>query len=116
VKALLLEPKFELVSALGHISLVEDDHDCLKAIMDYYDQYKMLIPLIEVAITNEIDRTSKSPTLFRDSSLATKLLSLYFFDGTGLPYLKHTVQPVLDVILSSDENLEVDPKKVGACV
>jgi len=116
VKSLLLDPKYEIVSALGQIALMEDDHDSLKAIIDYFDQYQMLIPLIEVAITNEIERTSKSPTLFRDSSLATKLLSLYFFDGIGLPYLKHTVQPILDVILSSDENLEVDPTKAERSV
>jgi len=69
--------------------------------------------LLKWAVSQEILNTTSSATLFRGSSIATKLLYFHFFDRTGIEYLKKTVlRTILTGVTSCNYCLEVDPSKI----
>ncbi|KAJ3124569.1 Ras GTPase activating protein ira2 [Physocladia obscura] len=101
----------EIALALGSISDVEDIAPILVSVFETKGQ---LLKLITAAIEGEVDRTDFAPDLFRQNSMATRLLTV-FSKAYGKDYLIDAIKPVLDELLDikkSNLSFEIDPNRI----
>ncbi|KAJ3130815.1 Neurofibromin 1 [Physocladia obscura] len=100
----------DIALALGSISDVEDIAPILLSV---FETRGNLLKLITAAIEGEVDRTDFAPDLFRQNSMATRLLTV-FSKSYGKEYLVNAIKPVLDELLDIKSNLsfEIDPKRI----
>eukprot|EP01104_Vermistella_antarctica_P014857 TRINITY_DN4749_c0_g2_i1.p1 TRINITY_DN4749_c0_g2~~TRINITY_DN4749_c0_g2_i1.p1 ORF type:complete len:924 (-),score=223.20 TRINITY_DN4749_c0_g2_i1:464-3235(-) len=96
-----------------HVVVDVDSQKLGRAVIHYYAYYDELAPLLNTAISCEVARTSQSQELFRCESVATRLLSQFFFDQQGIHYLRQVLRPLLDTICNCRHSLEVDPSRAG---
>jgi len=108
---LLLDDSFDAVATICEQDLMEDDDQLMKAVLAFFDNHNRIIPLLKWALSQEIKSTSNQGTLFREISIATRLLSVYFFDKVGIEYLHSVLSPLVSDIYSQRETFEVDPNK-----
>ena len=103
--------KFDLlVSVIGAVSVIEADQ-LISSVVNVFQRNKKMKPLWEYMITEEIKVAVDTGTLFRSTSLASKLMKFYS-NMIGLKYLSRFVKPcILDVICSKN-GFEIDPNKV----
>ena len=99
--------------ALSRLILVHhQDEETGRLLLRYCGSKNCLISLMKTAINKEISTTPSSEVLFREESVATKLMSaLFFSQWGGSEYLHQVVRPTLQSIakslFSTDEvNLE----------
>ncbi|XP_077995563.1 rasGAP-activating-like protein 1 isoform X2 [Glandiceps talaboti] len=71
----------------------------------------MVLPFLDVLITQEVIRAKDTNTLFRGNTLATKSVD-QFMKVIGMPYLHETLGPVIDKIFNERKLLELDPDKL----
>jgi len=67
--------------------------------------------LLKSLTDHEIDSTDNPDIIFRGNSLATKSVDLYM-KLVGIPYLSHTIGPLIKKIYSSKKSCEIDPTKL----
>ncbi|ORY52851.1 hypothetical protein BCR33DRAFT_845142 [Rhizoclosmatium globosum] len=97
--------------AMGGISDVEDVAGILLSVFETRGEFSRLMT---AAIQVEVDRTDYAPNLFRQNSMATRLLTVYS-KKYGNEYLVNAIKPVLDELLVIRANLsfEIDPNKIA---
>ncbi|KAG9243047.1 hypothetical protein BJ878DRAFT_481460 [Calycina marina] len=85
------------------------------SLLNIFDSRGLGFVLLEALIEHEIDETENEAELLRRSCVATKMLSVYA-KWKGAVYLKATLQTVLDrlVLTSKDLDLELDPARTGS--
>jgi hypothetical protein len=98
-----LEPKFRILTALCRLVLVQhEDEETGRLLLRYCGAKNCLVSLIKTAITMEVKSTASFEVLFREESIATKLMSsLFFSQWGGNLYLLKVVQPIVDSITKS---------------
>ncbi|KAJ3209839.1 Ras GTPase activating protein ira2 [Entophlyctis luteolus] len=97
--------------AMGGISDTEDVAGLLLSVFETKGQF---LRLLTAAVQAEIDRTDYAPNLFRQDSMATRLLSV-FSKKYGMEYLMNAITPVLDELIDIKSSLsfEIDPDKLA---
>jgi len=110
----LLEPNFAAVAALCDIAGVdEDEDDFSKSLIAFFDAHNKITPLLKWATTREICFTTSQATLFRQMSMATRLMSAYLFSKPGLLFLREMVGPLVQSVCAVKHSLEIDPSKAA---
>ncbi|KAK3397174.1 putative RasGAP group protein [Sordaria brevicollis] len=102
-----------LAMAMGAVCPSHEVDELTIALLSIYESRGQSFVLLEALIKQEIEETENESELLRRSCVATKMLSIYAkWKGTG--YLKATLQKVLDRLMqtSKDLNLELDPTRV----
>jgi hypothetical protein len=69
------------------------------------------LSLLRLAIKNEVDKTPVLSTLFRQNSMASKMLTT-FSRLVSKNYLVSILSPCISKVVEAGENLEVDPSKL----
>lgn len=102
-----------LAMAMGAVCPSHEVDELTIALLSIYESRGQSFVLLEALIKQEIEETENESELLRRSCVATKMLSIYAkWKGAG--YLKATLQKVLDRLMqtSKDLNLELDPTRV----
>eukprot|EP01130_Rhizamoeba_saxonica_P013728 TRINITY_DN5897_c0_g1_i2.p1 TRINITY_DN5897_c0_g1~~TRINITY_DN5897_c0_g1_i2.p1 ORF type:complete len:447 (+),score=99.72 TRINITY_DN5897_c0_g1_i2:248-1588(+) len=76
-----------------------------------FDEIKMLLPFIERVLKQEVDRTIQEETLFRDNSMATKLLK-EACRVVGDQWLDSLIGDMIRNINEDPGEYEIDPSKI----
>lgn len=109
----LLTTDTTLAMAMGAVCPSHEVDELTIALLSIYESRGQSFVLLEALIKQEIEETENESELLRRSCVATKMLSIYAkWKGAG--YLKATLQKVLDRLMqtSKDLNLELDPTRV----
>lgn len=99
--------------ALSRLILVQhEDEETGRLLLRYCGSKNCLIGLMKTAINKEISTTPSSEVLFREESVATKLMSaLFFSQWGGVEYLQQVVRPTLQSVANSafgNEDVDLD--------
>nr|CAD21515.1 related to NEUROFIBROMIN [Neurospora crassa] len=111
----LLTTDTTLAMAMGAVCPSHEVDELTIALLSIYESRGQSFVLLEALIKQEIEETENESELLRRSCVATKMLSIYAkWKGAG--YLKATLQKVLDRLMqtSKDLNLELDPTRVSS--
>jgi len=115
---LLSNEDLALVNAVCVTAGAEQDV-VLESLIHILDAHKMTLPIIQLGITREVEKTKSAATLFRGNTMATKLMTA-FTRMTGRQYLTETLKSLLEDLaakLTSNSpslSLEIDPEKIGS--
>ncbi|XP_065348257.1 GTPase-activating protein [Cloeon dipterum] len=85
--------------------------DAAQPLVRFFMHHEKLVPLIKVLATHETARVIDPNTIFRGNSLATKLVD-ELMKVSGPHYLRSTLKPVIDAVLSEKKPCEVDPVRL----
>ncbi|KAG0184581.1 Ras GTPase activating protein ira2 [Apophysomyces sp. BC1034] len=80
-----------------------------------FESRDKVVTLLKTVITKEVSSTEQEATLFRSTTMATRILSIYA-RLSCVDYIRITLQPAMEAInsLSDDETTwELDPQKLG---
>src|SRR3990167_6685079 len=99
-KKLIMEPNFRIMIAMCQLVLVQhENEEMTRLILRFSGGKNCLLNLIKTAINFEIESTISFDVLFREESVATKLMSSLFFSPWGslflLPPLSYSFFPLL---------------------
>eukprot|EP01130_Rhizamoeba_saxonica_P009102 TRINITY_DN3691_c4_g2_i1.p1 TRINITY_DN3691_c4_g2~~TRINITY_DN3691_c4_g2_i1.p1 ORF type:complete len:619 (-),score=134.90 TRINITY_DN3691_c4_g2_i1:69-1877(-) len=108
---LLSSDDLALVNAIS-VTAGSEQEQILGTVIKILDAYKKTLPIIELTIVQEVEKTTSSSTLFRGNSCATKLMS-QFTKMTGKDYLFETMQDLIQEVIDNPAGYEVDETKSG---
>lgn len=85
------------------------------SLMNIFDSRGLGFRLLQALIEHEVEETENEAELLRRNCVATKMLSIYA-KWKGAPYLKATLQTVLErlMVSSKDLDLELDPARTNS--
>jgi hypothetical protein len=88
----------------------EMDHTA-KALSFVFQSSRCCLELLEKLVSYEVQKTSQETTLFRQDSMASKIMGSYA-NIIGASYLKSILEPVLDPIVRHNIRCEVETLKL----
>eukprot|EP01087_Luapelamoeba_hula_P001442 TRINITY_DN1115_c0_g1_i1.p1 TRINITY_DN1115_c0_g1~~TRINITY_DN1115_c0_g1_i1.p1 ORF type:complete len:2561 (-),score=353.59 TRINITY_DN1115_c0_g1_i1:117-7799(-) len=109
---LIIEPKMDVVLALSSVIQITEADDVAQLLVRLFEANERTMDLLRKAIKQEVWKTETENTLFRRNSMATKLLAAYS-KLIGTRYLRDTLTPVLQFLISKPPPLELDPAKLA---
>ncbi|KAJ9149291.1 GTPase-activator protein for ras-like GTPase [Pleurostoma richardsiae] len=109
----LLTSDTNLAMALSAVCPSNELDEVTISLLNIFETRGLSFVLLEALIKQEIEDTENESELLRRTSVATKMLSIYA-KWKGGPYLKATLQKVLErlMLTSKDLDLELDPARV----
>ncbi|KAF7723612.1 Ras GTPase activating protein ira2 [Apophysomyces ossiformis] len=111
---ILVEPDLEIMHSLCDACAVSDIDDMARVLLACFRSRQKTMTLIKAVIEMEVHKTESESDLFRSTSIATRLLSV-FAKHHGEDYLRSVIQPVLRTLAEkpAEEKLfELDPSKL----
>ncbi|KAF3925492.1 Neurofibromin [Arthrobotrys entomopaga] len=111
----LLVSNFKFVLALCNSCPTSEIDEIAFALLNIFDSKGLGLTLLKELIEQEVANTESESELLRRNCVATKMLSV-FAKWKGATYLRATLQKVLErLIISSDElDLELDPARTSS--
>ncbi|KAF3935966.1 Neurofibromin [Dactylella cylindrospora] len=111
----LLVNNFKFVLALCNSCPTSEIDEISFALLNIFDSKGLGLTLLKELIEQEVANTESESELLRRNCVATKMLSV-FAKWKGANYLRSTLQKVLErLIISSDElDLELDPARTSS--
>lgn len=100
---------FQLIEELEKIS---DPEDLANWTISIFADAGLTLHLITCAIRKEIEKASDEAILFRETTFATKIISI-FCKKEGRAYLYEVLNPLLQMLTVDDVSIEVDPNKIS---
>ncbi|XP_059479268.1 GTPase-activating protein isoform X2 [Neocloeon triangulifer] len=85
--------------------------DAAQPLVRFFMHHEKFVQLIKVLATHEIARVIDPNTIFRGNSLASKLVD-ELMRVSGPHYLRSTLKPVIDAVLTEKKPCEVDPLRL----
>lgn len=110
---LLLDPALDVVMALCEVTQVTEADDVAHLLVKIFEANDKTMDLLKVSISQEVQKTDTANTLFRRNSMATKLLAAYC-KFMGREYLRTSLGPQLNAIMTQNIALELDETKLPA--
>jgi len=102
------------VSAVVLCELVDiEDETIISTLVRYFTHHGVFVEFMNACISHDIRKTAIGETLFREMSLATRMLSSYMDMEEGRRYLKNTISTVIAAIAAIDQSLEVNPSSMA---
>jgi hypothetical protein len=108
---LLLDSKLEVVLALCNVIQITEADEVAQLLVRLFEANEKTMSMLKKAIEQEVTKTETENTLFRRNSMATKLLAAYT-KLIGTRYLKDTLTPTLQGLISNPPPMELDPQKL----
>lgn len=101
---------YELIRTTCKLVHANDADDLAKYLLWIFEIPKMSLNLVETLITEEVNSTLNSTTLFRSNSVTSKMLA-YYSRSVGKQYLQTTLGPFFKQLKNLGP-IEVDPEKI----
>ncbi|KAI9486703.1 MAG: hypothetical protein EXX96DRAFT_550220 [Benjaminiella poitrasii] len=111
---ILVEADMEIVMSLCEVCPSPDVTGVAETLLICFESRNKAVPLLKAVIEKELSLTKQESTLFRGTTIATRILSLYA-KLSCLDYIRITLQPAMEEINAlSEEELtwELDMQKV----
>ncbi|KAL0094126.1 hypothetical protein F4703DRAFT_1816773 [Phycomyces blakesleeanus] len=112
---MLVEPDLHIAMSLCNVCPATDIDDASNALLACFSSRGNAMTLLKAVIDKEVQNTENHTELFRRTSIATRLLSV-FAKTYGAEYVQSVLQPVFHVLLDTpreERSFELDPSKVG---
>ncbi|KAF7730429.1 Ras GTPase activating protein ira2 [Apophysomyces ossiformis] len=113
---LLVGSDLEIAVSLCEVCSSTDATEVAEVVLSCFEARNKIMPLLETIIAREIASTEQEATLFRGTTTATRLLSI-FAQQCCTHYIRSTLQPAIEEIngLPDDKHKwELDPDKLGS--
>ncbi|CEP19674.1 hypothetical protein [Parasitella parasitica] len=113
---MLVDADMEIVMSLCEVCPSADTTGVAEILLICFESRSKVMPLLKAVVQKEILLTEQEATLFRGTTMATRILSL-FAKSSCFDYIRITLQPALEQInaLPEDQHTwELDPQKVGS--
>ncbi|KAI8076544.1 uncharacterized protein B0P05DRAFT_546306 [Gilbertella persicaria] len=113
---ILVDADMEIVMSLCEVCPSQDTTDVAEILLICFESRGKVISLLKAVVQREISLTEQEATLFRGTTMATRILSI-FAKLSCLDYVRITLQPAMEEINAlPDDQLtwELDPTKVGS--
>eukprot|EP01114_Cavostelium_apophysatum_P003995 TRINITY_DN1412_c0_g1_i1.p1 TRINITY_DN1412_c0_g1~~TRINITY_DN1412_c0_g1_i1.p1 ORF type:complete len:1016 (-),score=160.34 TRINITY_DN1412_c0_g1_i1:852-3899(-) len=111
LEELLIQDNLDLAFTISRITQITDADKVAKAMVIIFNENDKILPLMEAFINEEVRTAEQAGTLFRSSSIVSKMFKFYS-RLIGLPYLYITIGPEMDELIAEELGLEVDPDKM----
>ncbi|KAI9020828.1 hypothetical protein CLU79DRAFT_835831, partial [Phycomyces nitens] len=112
---MLVESDLHIAMSLCNVCPATDIDDASNALLACFSSRGNTMTLLKAVIDKEVQNTENHTELFRRTSIATRLLSV-FAKTYGAEYVQSVLQPVFHVLLETpreERSFELDPSKVG---
>eukprot|EP01114_Cavostelium_apophysatum_P016605 TRINITY_DN4764_c0_g1_i1.p1 TRINITY_DN4764_c0_g1~~TRINITY_DN4764_c0_g1_i1.p1 ORF type:complete len:1204 (-),score=346.33 TRINITY_DN4764_c0_g1_i1:50-3661(-) len=107
---LLVAPDMLIALGLCAVAPREELSLISKAFVNLFESNGNILEFIHMNIQNEIAQTTDPSTLFRNNSMASAVMTGYFF-SVGKEYLIKVLSPLIQDLLQYPYSVEVDPGK-----
>ncbi|KAG1177602.1 hypothetical protein G6F70_005649 [Rhizopus microsporus] len=111
---ILINSDLDVTKSLCEVCPSSEIDDCANALYACYSSKNKIMQLLKTVIQKEIDTTDNETDLFRRTSIATRLLSVFAKDN-GAEYVKAVLSPVfqkLSELPRENRCFELDPSKL----
>ncbi|KAI8053543.1 hypothetical protein BDF21DRAFT_441145 [Thamnidium elegans] len=111
---MLVDADMEIVMSLCEVCPSSDTTGVSEILLICFESRGKVVPLLKAVVQKEISLTEQEATLFRGTTMATRILSI-FAKLSCLDYIRITLQPVMEAINALPEEQltwELDPQKV----
>ncbi|OAD65239.1 hypothetical protein PHYBLDRAFT_85899, partial [Phycomyces blakesleeanus NRRL 1555(-)] len=105
----------DLAMSLCDVSPATEASEIAEVLLLCFDSRQKTVPFLTALIKKEVDMTEQESTLFRGTTMPTRILSMYA-TMTCIDYIRITLQPAMEAINSlgdSELTWELDPQKMG---
>ncbi|CAI2172941.1 5991_t:CDS:10 [Funneliformis geosporum] len=111
---LITESDLNIALSLCEVCPVSDIDEVAKTLLAVFDSRNKTMSLLKAIIEKEVISTEHESDLFRRNCMATRMLAA-FAKTHGTEYLRETLQPLLEDLLSkpSDFSCELKPDNLG---
>ncbi|KAI9317519.1 hypothetical protein BX666DRAFT_2026794 [Dichotomocladium elegans] len=112
---MLVEADMEVAMALCDVCPSTDAGGVAETMLTAFESREKVFPLLKAAIRKEIESTEQEATLFRSTTMSTRLLSVFAKQVCG-DFVRVTLEPAMEAInaLPDDQTTwELDPQKLG---
>lgn len=112
---MLVDADIDVMMVLCDVCPSTDSAGVAEVLLTAFESRNKVTPLLKAAIDKEIASTEQEATLFRSTTMATRLLSA-FAKSVCVDYVRLTLQPAMEAInaLPDDQTTwELDPQKMG---
>lgn len=111
----LLTKDLSLAMAMSSICPSNEVDELAVCLLTIFEQRGLTFELFDALIKLEVEETENESELLRRTSVATKMLSIYA-KWKGSKYLKDTLQKVIERLMSTSEDLdlELDPARLSS--
>ncbi|KAI3341615.1 GTPase [Ustulina deusta] len=111
----LLTQDMSLVTAISTACPSSEVEELTVSLLNIFESRGLAFELMEALIKQEIEDTENEAEILRRNCVATKMLSIYA-KWKGSPYLKATLQKVVErlMLTSEDLDLELDPARLSS--
>ncbi|KAL7332161.1 hypothetical protein PS15p_204242 [Mucor circinelloides] len=113
---MLVDADMEIVMSLCEVCPSQDTTGVAEILLICFESRAKVVPLLKAVVQKEIALTEQEATLFRGTTMATRILSI-FAKLSCLDYIRITLQPAMEQINALPEDQltwELDPQKVGS--
>lgn len=112
---MLVEADMDIAMSLCDVSPSTDASGVAEVLLVCFESRNKIVPFLEAIIDKEVASTEQEATLFRSTTMTTRLLSIFSKMVCG-DYVRITLQPAMEAINNlPDEQTtwELDPQKFG---
>ncbi|KAI8363872.1 hypothetical protein EDC96DRAFT_558843 [Choanephora cucurbitarum] len=112
---MLVDSDMDIVMSLCEVCPSPDTTDVAEVLLICFESRSKVMPLLRAVVQREISMTEQEATLFRGTTMATRILSI-FAKLSCLDYIRITLQPAMEAINAlPDDQLtwELDPTKIS---
>jgi hypothetical protein len=102
----------EIAQALSASSEAKDIEKVATALLNVMDTSNSTVSFLSAVMTGEIDSTDSAGTLFRSTSIASRLIA-HFMKMNATKWLRAAARESITEISASDSAFEIDPIKLG---
>ncbi|KAI9005808.1 hypothetical protein CLU79DRAFT_712957 [Phycomyces nitens] len=107
--------ELEIAMSLCDVSPSTEASEIAEILLMCFDTRQKTLPFLKALIKKEVDMTEQESTLFRGTTMPTRILSMYA-TMTCIDYIRITLQPAMEAINAlgdSELTWELDPQKMG---
>lgn len=109
---IVIAPQYVFVKVLIDTLPVTEADRIANSLVTLFYVMGDLMPLLKWAITNEVENTKEVNTLFRQNSIATKMMTVYA-RKVGSQFVEKTLKNAIQSVISSPFSFEVDPARLA---
>ncbi|KAI8643392.1 hypothetical protein BD408DRAFT_414835 [Parasitella parasitica] len=113
---MLVDADMDIVMSLCEVCPSADTTGVAEILLICFESRSKVVPLLKAVVQKEISLTEQEATLFRGTTMATRILSI-FAKSSCFDYIRITLQPALEQINALPEDQltwELDPQTVGS--
>lgn len=108
---LLMRPGEPLLEALERVAQENEARPFVRPLINIYARTNLALRFLVRRVREELKETPEIGTMFRGVSYPVQYISAYW-QIVGQQYIRQVLQPLVLLILSKEQNLEMDPNRL----